>query len=273
MGLFRKKKERKPLSKRLNRGFIVLVIACLAFLWLAGCSYPGSDAYRQQSGDEEPAPTITLEPTDEDSTSTEETAEDNETETLSNASDVLNIEPESGTAYLHANLSQDGALLLGRELERDGPARGAGGEAERSLTCERIDLDHHAVDVVVQLVTMREGIGAEIVHLARARHATRVRIDREPALPQPVKERALCQNRERFLVGHRIDERLEVAVGGDLGVLLTQRSRSGVSRIGEDLLSRGVTLLVEPNEAVLGHVDLAADLDGLVEATIGHAHP
>ena len=56
MGLLHKKKEKKPLGKRLSRGFVILVIACLAFLWLAGCSYPGSEAYRQQSGDEEPAP-------------------------------------------------------------------------------------------------------------------------------------------------------------------------------------------------------------------------
>ncbi|MFT0848873.1 hypothetical protein VR010_14130 [Actinomycetaceae bacterium L2_0104] len=102
MGLLHKKKEKKPLGKRLSRGFVILVIACLAFLWLAGCSYPGSNAYRHQSGDEEPAPTITLDPTDEDSTPAEDTTGDGETEKPSSASDALNIEPESGTAYLHA---------------------------------------------------------------------------------------------------------------------------------------------------------------------------
>ena len=117
MGLMRKKKK-KPLGKRLHRSFIILVIACLAFLWLAGCSYPGSEAYRQQSGNAEPAPTITVEPANEDSTPIESTTGDEETEKPSSASEALNIEPDSGTAYLHAE--QAFSPLLERWVVDDG---------------------------------------------------------------------------------------------------------------------------------------------------------
>lgn len=103
MGLLHKKKK-KPLGKQLSRGFVILVLACLAFLWLAGCSYPGSEAYRQQSNNEEPAPTITLESTDEKSEEmpTDNADDEEEAETPSSGSEALSIEPDSGTAYLHA---------------------------------------------------------------------------------------------------------------------------------------------------------------------------
>ena len=178
---------------------------------------------------------------------------------------------DAGATHLHANLAQDRSLLLGRKLERDGPPRRSGREAEHCLAVEGVDLHHDAVDVVVELVSVRERVGAVGVDLARARHALGVRVDRESARTEPVEKRTLGGDREGTLVSHRVDERLEVAVGGDLGVLLAERPCGSVPGIGEGLLARGITLLVQADEAVLGHVHLAAHLDGVPESAVGHA--
>ena len=60
-------------------------------------------------------------------------------------------------------------------------------------------------------------------------------------------------------------------MGRDRGVLLAEAAGGRVSGVGEDALARAVALLVEADEAALGHVDLAADLDGAAEATPGDA--
>ena len=60
-------------------------------------------------------------------------------------------------------------------------------------------------------------------------------------------------------------------MGRDLGILLAKASRGGISGVGEGLAAGGVCVLVQANEAVLGHVDLAANLHRLAEASVGHA--
>ena len=58
-------------------------------------------------------------------------------------------------------------------------------------------------------------------------------------------------------------------MGRDLRILLAEAAGGGVARVGEGLATRGVRVLVQANEAVLGHVDLAAHLNRLAEAAIG----
>ena len=168
----------------------------------------------------------------------------------------------AGAPHLDANLTQNGGLLLRRELEGDGPARCAGGEAEVGLLVEPIDLHNHTVDVVIQVATVRERIGAKGVDLrgrGAARHGC---VDGKARLAQPVEERMLGIHMQGRRIGNRIDEGGKAARRGDLGVLLSQTARGGVAGVGEGLATLGVGLSVEASEAALGHVDLAADLDG-----------
>ena len=178
---------------------------------------------------------------------------------------------DARAADLDADLAQHGALLLGRELERDGPARRTRGEAEGALLGERVDLHDDAVDVVVEIGAVSEGLGAEVVDLARAGHVARVGVDRKAAVTQPAEEVVLGGDGQRVLVGHGVDERLEVARTRDLGVLLAQAARGGVSGVGKRRTPGLVVLLVKANEAVARHVDLAADLDAAAKAAVGHA--
>ena len=55
----------------------------------------------------------------------------------------------AGAPHLDADLAQEGLLLLRWELEGNGPARCASGEAQIVLQGEGVHLHHHAVDVVV----------------------------------------------------------------------------------------------------------------------------
>ena len=173
-------------------------------------------------------------------------------------------------AHLDADVAKDRALLLRRELERDGPARRAGGEAKRRLAGKGVDLHHHAVDVVVKVLSVRERGGAEVMHLGGAGAATGVGVHVEAAAREPVQELPLAGHRERRLVRHGVDEGLEVAVGRDLGVLLAQAAGSSVSRVCKGLAACSVRRLVQADERVLGHVDLAAHLDGAAKAGVGH---
>jgi hypothetical protein len=53
---------------------------------------------------------------------------------------------------VHVDVEQLGGDLLGRVFERDRPARRPAGRAEPALDRHRVDLDHHAVDLVLDVV-------------------------------------------------------------------------------------------------------------------------
>ena len=169
--------------------------------------------------------------------------------------------------HLDANLTQDGLLFLGRELKSDGPARRAGGKAQVELLLEAVDLYDYAVDVVVQVAAMLERLGAELVDLSRRGAAGNVGVDTKAGATQPVEKLALAVDVQRIGIGDGIDKGSQVAACRDLGILLTQAAGGGVARVGEGVAALGIGLVVQAHKAALGHVDLAADLDGTL--TVG----
>ncbi len=63
-----------------------------------------------------------------------------------------------------------GGALLGRELVGDRPARSPRGDAEALALCDVVDLDHHAVDLVVEVVAMFlpvQAVGGDLVDRRR----------------------------------------------------------------------------------------------------------
>ena len=194
----------------------------------------------------------------------------------------------TGAPDLPGDVAQDGRLFLGRELERDAPARCLRREAQRFLQRELVDLHHHAVDVVVEAVAVLECLGAKIVHFLLAVDHADVGVDAEAADLEPLEKLGLPARGDLRLVCRRVDERGEIAVCGDARVLLAQRACGGVPAVGKRLLESalapcalarlklGVVLpdlvvfrldrLVQAVEGRLGHVDLAADLDGARDA-------
>ena len=168
----------------------------------------------------------------------------------------------AGAANLDANLAQDGLLFLGRELKGDGPARCASGKAQVELLLEAVDLYDHAVDVVVQVAAMLERLSAELVGLGRRGAAGHVGVDAKAGAAQPIEELALAMDVQRVGIGDGIDKGCQVATRRDLGILLAQGSGGSVARVGEGVAALGIGLVVQAHKAALGHVDLAANLDG-----------
>ena len=177
----------------------------------------------------------------------------------------------TGAAHLDANLAQDGLLFLGRKLKGNGPARRAGGKAQVKLLLEAVDLYDHAVDVVVQVTAMPEGLRTELVDLGRRGAACHVGVDAKAGATQPVQKLALAVDVQRVGISDGVDKGGEVATCRDLGILLAQGSCSGVARVGKGVAALGIGLFIQTNKAALGHIDLAAYFDGTlaVDAHVG----
>ena len=82
----------------------------------------------------------------------------------------------------------------------------------------------------------------------------------EAGLAQPLEQLPLAGNVERPLVGNGVHEGGQVAPLGDARVLLAQRARRGIARVGEGRAPLGDGGGVEHLEAPLGHVHLAPQL-------------
>ena len=185
----------------------------------------------------------------------------------------------TGAAHLDANLAQDGLLFLGRELKGNSPARCASGKAQVELLLEAVDLYDYAVDVVVQVTAVLEGLGAELVDLGRRGAAGHVGVDAKAGAAQPVEKFALAVDVQRIGIGNGVDKGSQVAARRDLGVLLAQAAGGGVARVGKGVAALGIGLVVQTHKAALGHVHLAAYLNGTLavgahvgERRLGQVH-
>ena len=190
-----------------------------------------------------------------------------------------NRREHTGAAHLDANFAQDGLLFLGRELKGNGPARRAGGKAQIELLLEAVHLYDHAVDVVVQVAAMLERLGAELVDLGRRGATSHVGVDAKAGATQPIEKLALAVDVQRVGIGDGIDKGGKIAARRDLGILLAQAAGGGVARVGEGVAPLGIGLVVQAHKAALGHVDLAAHLDGALavgahvgERRLGQVH-
>ena len=138
--------------------------------------------------------------------------------------------------------------------------------AHGGLLGERVHLHHHAVYLVGQRLAALHRALAERVHGLARLAQLHVGVHMKARLSQPLQKLPLALRRKRALVGHGVEERRKVAVRGDGRVLLPQAARGRVARVGERLLAVGLGRGVERVEAALGHVHLAAQLDGDVRS-------
>ena len=84
-----------------------------------------------------------------------------------------------GAPDAHHDLAEHGGLLLGRELERDRPARRLAREPELVALREVVDLHDRAVDLVAERVAVREHALAEVVHVVDRVELLDVVVDRQ----------------------------------------------------------------------------------------------
>ncbi len=149
----------------------------------------------------------------------------------------------------------------GRELEGDRPARIATDRAERLLLVAAIDLDHAAVDVVVELRASLDEALAGRGHALERVVTARDRIDGEAVLAQPLEHAPVRVERDAVERADGVAEQRERPRGGDARVLLPQRSGGRVARVHEHAQPGLEALRVEPLEGRERQVDLSAHLD------------
>src|SRR5216684_1943786 len=166
----------------------------------------------------------------------------------------------AGAADLDLDIPEHGDGALGGELVRDRPAWRARHEAETLLPIEAVHLVDDPVDIVIE-------VGALFLDLAMKRDQLLDRVTqpgqwvgREAAALEPADHSGLGIRRHLADLPPGVGEEAERTRGGDGGVLLAQRARRRIARIGEDGIAGGLLPLVKRQERLLGHVDLAAYL-------------
>src|SRR6202790_1797828 len=169
----------------------------------------------------------------------------------------------AGASDLDLDIPQHGHGALGRELVRDRPARGARHETEALLPVETVDLVDHAVDIVIELGALLFYFAMESDQLLHRMTNLGQRIGLEAAALEPADHAGLGVGRHLAHLPPGIREKAERPRGGDGRILLPQRARRRIARIGKDGIAGGLLPLVEREEGVLGHVDLAAHLADL----------
>ncbi len=126
---------------------------------------------------------------------------------------------------------------MGRELMRHRPARGARNETKPLLESEIIDLVHNAIDIVVE----RRAAAFDVMivpqqFLRRMAEGSEL-VDRQTIALELFEHAHL---RRRGLMTHLapgIGEKMQRPRRGDRRIELTQRTRGGIARIGEQRLA------------------------------------
>ncbi len=144
---------------------------------------------------------------------------------------------------------------------RGGPARRARDEAQPLLQIEPVHLVDHAVDIVAEAGALCVEGGEGGLRLRRVGAAAVAGIGGEVPGLDLAEEAVVAVPRLGGNLAPGVAEHLERTGGGDLDVLLPQRSGGGVARVGEDLVARLRLAAVQLGEARLFHEHLAADLE------------
>ena len=167
----------------------------------------------------------------------------------------------AGAAGVGADLEELGVDLLGRVLVGDRPARRPARRPQPALQADVVDLDHDAVDLVLDVVAVLAVVLDELLdRLEALDHLHPVAGRQAPGLQGGVRL-GLGRGLEALASADAVADHAQGAGGGDLGVLLAQRAGRGVAGVGEHRLAGVDHRLVEPLERLDGQEHLAAHLD------------
>ncbi len=185
---------------------------------------------------------------------------------------------DAGAPDVDGDVAQLRGALLGRELERRGPTRLAADHAEPFPIAHVVDLEHDAIDVVVEaLALVAPPLDASIggVH---GFVALNLGVDAEAHVAQPGEDLVLALRVGTVAPAELVHEDLERASGGDGRVLLAHGAGGSVTGVrveGEGLAALAFPFFVlladrrvHRFETALRHVDLAADFEALGERAV-----
>ena len=146
----------------------------------------------------------------------------------------------SRAAHLPFHLFHGGQLFLGLEFVSHGPAGEFVGVAQHFPGGEVGDLDHRAVDHVVQLRLFLFNPVHRRVNGGKIPRGNFASGHREPVLPQKIQHLPLIFEGVALDIAHVVEARVQPAGGGDRGVQVAQRPSGGVPRIFQNFSSGGV---------------------------------
>ena len=158
----------------------------------------------------------------------------------------------------HLDVQQPGGALLGGQLVGHGPPGGPGGEPQPLLKPQVIHLYHHAIDLVIQVVSGVLHPGHMGHHLLEVGKPVEVLVDRKAERGQPgqavaVRTQVGAADHLTQLVGPEG----EIPSGGHRSVLLAQRARRCVAGVDVGPLPGRRLGGVQSFEGRPAHVDLA----------------
>ena len=136
-----------------------------------------------------------------------------------------------------------------------------GRRAEPPLLIERLDLDHGAVGVVPERVTVALELLARGDDRGEIRAPLRARVRLEAGRAQRLEHVPVGGEAQRVGAAQVIEEDVERAAGGDRRILLPHGARRGVPRVGERGRAGLFQRPVEASELLARHEDLAAHLE------------
>src|SRR5713101_1811253 len=154
--------------------------------------------------------------------------------------------------------------LFGRVLERDRPTRRPRHEPELELLVETVDLDHHAVDLVVQLVALALPFGVVLDDVVDAGQPAPMLVDAEAHSLQRAEHVPLRSARSAGV--ERVHEGLQVTAPGDGRVDLAHAARRGVPWIDIARLALRLHLCVQALEGRDREIHLASHLEDVGQA-------
>src|SRR5467141_3589644 len=169
----------------------------------------------------------------------------------------------TGAPDVDLDVLDDGLGLLGRELERQRPARTPGDEPQLCLLPQVVDLDDNAVDLVVETVALLLPFVEEGDHGLDVGVRPAIVVDMKAHLGESLEDLLLALRAARRI--ERVDERVEAPARRDPRVELPNGARGRVARVREGRLALRGQLGVQSLEAALRHVDLAPHLECLGE--------
>src|SRR6185312_10826317 len=152
--------------------------------------------------------------------------------------------------------------LLGREFVRDRPARAARYETKTILPVEPVDLVDHTVDVVAERGALFADPAVEFQNGVDILAELRQRIYDKAGLVHPRQHAVLRIGRTLAHLAPGIGKEFQRPRRGDRDVLLAQRARRRIARIGEHGVIGFRLLPVEFEKVLLEHVDFAAHYAG-----------
>ena len=155
---------------------------------------------------------------------------------------------------------------LGRELARNRPARRLGHEPQPLLQIEPVDLVDHPIDIIGQVGPGLLDGAVMLQHLCSIGAAHQMRRNRYAPSGNFLHHRELRFGWHRAGRPPAMHQKPQRAARGHTRVLLPQRPRRSIARVGKDLIAALGLRRIERGKVLFRHVNFAANFE-----QIGHS--